>query len=83
MNRTMTGGCQCGTPLGFAFPDGETVDLTVGSFDDPSHFRPVHHFGVESLHEAWIDTADLPRYRADEYDALNERWIRAIGTRPD
>ncbi len=26
----------CGTSLGFEFPDGEHMDLTVGSFDDPS-----------------------------------------------
>ena len=31
----------CGTPLGFAFlENGENIDLTVGSFDDPSRFRP-------------------------------------------
>lgn len=74
---------RCGTPLGFAFPDGDNIDLTVGSFDDPSRFRPVHHFAVESMHEAWIDTAGLPRYRADEHQALNDRWIQAIGKLPD
>ncbi len=73
----------CGTPLGFAFPDGANLDLTVGSFDDPSRFRPKHHFAVESMHAAWIDTAGLPRYRADEYTALNDRWIEAIGKLPD
>ena len=73
----------CGTPLGFAFPDGENMDLTIGSFDDPSRFRPKHHFGAESMHEAWIDTRDLPRYRADEYDVLSDRWIKAVGKIPD
>ena len=63
----------CGTPLGFAFNEGDKMDLTVGSFDDPSEFRPKHHFGVESLHEAWIDTSALPRYRADEYQPLADR----------
>ena len=58
---------HCGTPLGFAFLDGKGgADLTVGSFDDPSAFRPVLHAGAESLHEAWLDTRDLPRkYTAD------------------
>jgi hypothetical protein len=73
----------CGTPLGFQFLEGENGDLTVGSFDDPSFFKPVHHFGAESLHEAWIDTKDLPRYRTDEHQALVDRWIEAVGKLPD
>jgi hypothetical protein len=73
----------CGTPLGFAHPDSENIDLTVGSFDDPSRFHPKHHFGVESMHEAWIDTSALPRARADEYKPLTDRWIKAVGKLPD
>ena len=66
---------HCGTPLGFAFREGSAkMDLTLGSFDDPSPFRPKHHFGVESLHEAWIDTSALPRYRAADYDVLVAKW---------
>ena len=66
---------RCGTPLGFRFREGSTkMDLTVGSFDDPSDFRPKHHFGAESLHEAWIDTSDLPRIRTEEYDVLMQKW---------
>jgi hypothetical protein len=74
---------ECGTPLTFAFPDSENIDLTVGSFDEPGRFRPKHHFGAESIHEAWIDTSTLPRYRCDEYQALNDRWIKAVGKIPD
>ena len=73
----------CGTPLSFAFPDSEKMDLTVGSFDEPERFAPQHHFGAESLHEAWIDTSVLPRYRCDEYQALNDRWIKATGSVPE
>ncbi|CAA9504211.1 MAG: Gfa-like protein [uncultured Sphingomonadaceae bacterium] len=53
----------CGASLGFVYKDEARplMDLTVGSFDDPSRFRPVEHVGVESLHEAWIDTSNLPR----------------------
>lgn len=66
---------RCGTPLGFAFREGsDRMDLTIGSFDDPAPFRPKHHFGVESLHEAWIDTSALPRHRADDYAVLVEKW---------
>lgn len=68
----------CGTPLGFAFPDSENMDLTVGSFDDPGRFRPVSHFGVESMHEAWLDTRGLKRMRSDEYQALVDKW-KAVG----
>jgi hypothetical protein len=73
----------CGTPLWFEYPESENIDLTVGSFDDPSPFVPRHHFGAESLHEAWIDTKDLPRYRTDEHKALVDRWIKAVGKLPD
>jgi hypothetical protein len=73
----------CGTPLTFEFPDSENMDLTVGSFDAPEKLAPKHHFGAESIHEAWIDTSALPRYRCDEHQALNDRWIKAIGKLPD
>ena len=73
----------CGTPLTFAFPDSENIDLTVGSFDEPGRFVPQHHFGAESIHEKWIDTSGLKRYRCDEYEALNERWIKATGKVPE
>jgi hypothetical protein len=74
---------ECGTSLGFAFPDGDKIDLTVGSFDDPSRFRPNSHFGVESMHRAWLNTEGLPETRTDEHKALTERWIKAVGKLPD
>lgn len=72
----------CGTPFGFAFPDSENMDLTVGSFDDPDRFTPVHHFGAESIHEAWIDTSGLKRIRTDENAKLVEKWVAATGSFP-
>ena len=74
---------ECGTSLGFAFPDSENMDVTVGSLDDPSRYRPKHHFGAESLHRAWINTEGLPEYRTDEYEPLVERWVNAVGKLPD
>jgi hypothetical protein len=68
---------QCGTSLGFAYPDSDKMDLTVASFDDPSRFRPTSHFAAESMHRAWIDTSGLPEHRTDEYRPLVERWARA------
>ena len=72
----------CGTPLTFEFPDSENMDLTIGSFDDPSRFVPRHHFGVESWHPAWLDTRDLPQYRADENPGTVERWMKIVGKLP-
>ena len=74
----------CGTPLGFAFlRNVENVDVTVGSFDDPARFRPVHHYAVESMHEAWIDTRDLPRMRSEQNEGVIKRWMDACGKTPD
>jgi hypothetical protein len=73
---------ECGTSLGFEFPDSEKMDLTVASFDDPSRFRPKHHFGVESLHRAWINTEGLPECRTDEHKPLVDKWINATGSFP-
>lgn len=74
---------DCGTSLGFAYPDSDKMDLTVASFDDPSRFRPVSHFGAESIHRAWIDTAGLPETRSDEYQPLVDRWAKATATSAD
>jgi hypothetical protein len=72
---------RCGTSLGFRYKaDTEKMDLTVASFDDPSRFKPTHHFGAESRHEAWLDTSELPRTRSDEYQKLVDRWESAGGT---
>ncbi len=67
----------CGSPLGFAFNDSETMDLTVGSFDDPGTFTPVAHFGAEGMHEAWLDTSALPRKRSTETESVAGRWQAA------
>ena len=73
----------CGTSLTFEFPDSENMDLIVGSFDDPSRFRPKHHFGAESLHRAWLNTEGLPEYKTTDYQPLADRWIKAVGKVPD
>lgn len=67
----------CGTPLGFVFLDSENMDLTVGSFDDPSAFVPVLHSGAEGMHEAWLDTRSLPRLRSADIESVASRWKAA------
>ena len=75
---------ECGSSLGFQFKEGsENMDLTVASFDDPSGFKPKHHFGAESLHRAWLDTSGLPEYRVDEFQPVVDRWMEKVGKLPD
>jgi hypothetical protein len=70
---------HCGTPLGFQFKDGGgKADLTLGSFDDPSGFKPVIHAGAESIHEAFLDTRDLRRMYSATTESVVKRW-KAIG----
>jgi hypothetical protein len=74
---------ECGTSLGFQFKEGSAkMDLTVASFDEPSRFKPKHHFGAESIHRAWLDTAGLPEIRTGDYPVLVEKWIDATGKFP-
>jgi hypothetical protein len=74
---------ECGTSLGFKFkqPD-KNMDLTVAAFDDPSPFKPKHHFGAESINRAWLNTEGLPEIRTDEHPTLKDRWVRATGRFP-
>ena len=74
---------ECGTSLGFEYPDSENMDLTVAAFDDPSRFKPTMHFGVESMHRGWINTEGLPEYKATDNPKLVERWENAVGKVPD
>ena len=69
---------ECGTSLGFAFTESSgTMDITVASFDDPSRFKPTHHFGAESIHLAWLNTEGLKEIRTEEqhYAFLQDKEI--------
>jgi hypothetical protein len=68
---------NCGTPLGFRFNQGKGIDVTFGSLDDPRGLDPESHSGVESMHEAWIDTRALPRQRSDETESVIRNWHAA------
>lgn len=73
---------ECGTPLTYERDGAERLDLTVGSFDDPSAFRPVSHSGVESWHEAWLDTRSLPTERTQDNAAIAQAWKDSLGHFP-
>ena len=74
---------DCGTSLGFKFKEGsENMDLTVASFDDPSPYKPKHHFGAESIHRNWLNTESLPEMRTEDYQKLVDKWVDATGEFP-
>jgi hypothetical protein len=74
---------ECGTSLGFQFKDGsDKLDLTVAAFDDPSRFKPKHHFGAESIHRSWLNTEGLPEMRTEDYQKLVDKWVEATGSFP-
>lgn len=74
---------ECGTPLTFEFPDSDTMDLTVGSFDDPSFFIPEHNFSTETILSAWLDCSGLPGITLADNPSTRDRWMAACGKLPD
>ena len=68
---------QCGTPLGFAFLEGENLDLTIGSFDDPTAFRPTMNYASEGMLPAWLNLEGLPSMRSEENESVVKRWHAA------
>ncbi len=44
----------CGTPLTFHYLDGDAVEVTTGSLDNPAAVPPTKNFGVEAR-LPWID----------------------------
>jgi hypothetical protein len=74
---------ECGSPLGFQFLDGENMDLTVGSFDEPARFRPTSNFSIETALEAWMDVTHLPGKRLEDHAPVADRWKKTLGKLPD
>ena len=69
----------CGTPLAFQFLEGEYMDLSVGSLDEPGCIRPTEHTGVESRIAGWSEPMALPESRMDDNPRVRERWQAAYG----
>jgi hypothetical protein len=70
---------RCGTPLSFEFLDSEHMDLSVGSFDEPSALKPVEHYSVETRIAGWHADDGLPGSRLDSNERISMRWRDAYG----
>src|SRR3546814_1370430 len=47
-DKAARGFCRtCGTPLAYDYFESKHINLTTGSFDDPSRFPPRVQFGLE------------------------------------
>lgn len=69
----------CGTPMTFEYFDGQTMDLSVGSLDQPGLMQPTSHNGVESRIPsfAWQDA--LPQSRTEDNQKYVAKWHAAYG----
>lgn len=70
---------RCGTPLTFAYLGSTSMDVSVGSLDDPAAITPVSHFAIDSRIAAWHTDDGLPGERLDAQPALVDRWKAAYG----
>jgi hypothetical protein len=70
---------RCGTPLTFEYHTSERMDLSVGTFDDPSVITPVSHFAIETRVANWHCDDGLPGDRLDTSESLAKRWQESYG----
>lgn len=69
--------CQaCGTPLTFRYLDGDAIEVTTCTLDDPAGLPPTISFGAESR-LPWIDLV-LPGRLRDVLTAENSGATRTI-----
>ena len=70
---------ECGTPLSFEYLGSETIDLTVGSLDEPGRLRPVAHYGFEGHVSSFFTDDGLPRSRIEDDEEYVAKWKAAHG----
>ncbi len=51
---------DCGTPLTIQDLDGDRIDVSLGSLDEPAAVKPAIQFGVESRLPWFAELAELP-----------------------
>lgn len=75
---------DCGTPLTFRYVDSDTIDVSIGSLDDPAPAKPVIQFRLESR-LPWLDAIfDLPvREEGEDKRALLARIAETGRQHPD
>jgi hypothetical protein len=56
---------DCGTPLSFRYVDSDTIDVSIGSLDEPGQARPVMQFRLESR-LPWVGELDALPAREDD-----------------
>ena len=57
---------NCGTPLTFAYVDGDAIELAVGAFDRPEALRVVEQIWTSARLAAFDGLHTLPARREDE-----------------
>jgi hypothetical protein len=57
---------DCGTPLSVRDIDGDEMDLSIGSLDEPARARPTEQFGIESRLEWFAELHRLPGMTTEE-----------------
>ncbi len=70
---------NCGAPLSFRSVDGDRIDVSIGSLDDPSIAKPAIQWGLESR-IAWVGELDDLPGEATEADGETERHDRIKAT---
>ena len=76
---TRRGFCgRCGTPLCFIYLESERMDLSIGSFDDPSALEPAYHFSIESVIVPWHARDGVPGQRGDANQGILDRWKKSL-----
>jgi hypothetical protein len=51
---------DCGTPLTFRYLAKQSINVTLGSLDEPARARPTKQHGIESRMPWWRELFDLP-----------------------
>ena len=71
---------ECGSPLTFEHLGSEELHLAVGSLDEPGRFRPVAHYGAESIVGPFFNDDGLPRERTEDDEEFVALWRAAYGS---
>jgi hypothetical protein len=66
---------DCGTPLSVRDVDGDEMDVSIGSLDEPARVQPTEQFGIESRLPWFADLHGLPGRTTDD-DIPAERMAK-------